>query len=330
MPYDVVSFGETMFRLTAPPGTRLENATNLQIYIGGTESNTLASLAHLDLKVAWLSALPDNPTGRNVVRELRSHGVDTSSVMWTEAASRLGTFYVEEAVGPLGIQVYYDRANSACALIDSEAVDYTVVDTARMLHLTGITPALGKQTSIVFQRLLELARARQVPLSFDVNYRAKLWSAAEAARQIEEACRQANILFCSLLDAAELWGFTGDAEAVLRQMDGRFGSEGKRLVLTLGSEGSAQLENGNYTYEPAFATEGTFRFGSGDAFDAGYIYAYLDGSLYREMQQAHGTTALAFGNALAALKRCIPGDIAIIGPSDVRRLLESQEGRRFR
>ena len=330
MPYDVVSFGETMFRLTAPTGARLENASNLQIYIGGTESNTLASLGRLDFRVAWLSALPDNPTGRNVVRELRSHGIDTSSVVWAGGASRLGTFYVEESLGPLGIQVYYDRADSACALVDPEAVDYTVVDTARMLHLTGVTPALGEQTRTVFKRLLERARAKQVPLSFDVNYRAKLWPVEAAAQEIEEACKQAHILFCSMLDAAELWGFIGSAEGVLRQMDKRFGAEGKRLVLTLGSDGSAQLQNGIYTHAPAFATEGRFRFGSGDAFDAGYIYASLDGPLYNEMQREHGTTALTFGNALAALKRSIPGDIAIISPVDVRALLQKQEGRRFR
>ena len=332
MPFDVVSFGETMFRLTVPESTRLESATHLQIYIGGTESNTLASLARLNFHVTWLSALPDNPAGRNVVRELRSHGIDTSSVVWAGAASRLGIFYVEESVGPLSIQVYYDRANSACALVDPEAIDYTLVDTARMLHLTGITPALGEQTRVVFQRLLARAQAKKVPLSFDVNYRAKLWSADIAARQIEEACRQASILFCSKLDATELWGFTGNSEAILQQMHKRFSMPGeeKTLVLTLGSEGSAQLQNGCYTHEYAFPTEGTFRFGSGDAFDAGYIYAHLGGPLYHEMQQEHSTTALAFGNALAALKRCIPGDIAIISPADVKALLQKQEGRRFR
>ena len=332
MPYDVVSFGETMFRLTAPTGTRLENASQLQIYIGGTESNTLASLARLNLHVAWLSALPDNPTGRSVVRELRSHGIDTSSVVWAAATSRLGTFYVEESPPPLGIHVYYDRANSACALVDPEAIDYSLIDTARMLHLTGITPALGEQTRTVFKRLLARAQEKGIPLSFDVNYRAKLWSASIAAQQIEEACRQANILFCSMLDAAELWGFIGNAETVLRQMSKRFciPDTDKTLVLTLGSKGSAHLRHGNYAYEQAFATEGTFRFGSGDAFDAGYIYAYLDGPLYREMQREHGTTALAFGNALAALKRCIPGDIAVISPAEVKALLQKQEGRRFR
>jgi len=332
MPFDVVSFGETMFRLTVPGSTRLESATNLQIYIGGTESNTLASLARLNFHVTWLSALPDNPAGRNVVRELRSHGIDTSSVVWTSAASRLGIFYVEESAGPLGIQVYYDRANSACALIDPDAIDYTLVDTARMLHLTGITPALGERTSIVFQRLLARAQEKGVPLSFDVNYRAKLWSAGTAAQQIEEACRQASILFCSKLDATELWGFIGSTESILQQMHERFSSSGqkKTLVLTLGSEGSAHLYNGSYTHEHALPTEGTFRFGSGDAFDAGYIYAYLDGPLYREMQQEHGTSTLAFGNTLAALKRCIPGDIAIISPADVKALLQKQEGRRFR
>ncbi|GAC1469650.1 MAG: bifunctional 2-dehydro-3-deoxygluconokinase/2-dehydro-3-deoxygalactonokinase [Ktedonobacteraceae bacterium] len=334
MSFDVVSFGETMFRLTVPEGRRLENTSSLQVHIAGTESNMLAGLARLNLKVVWLSALPDNPTGRNVARELRSHGVDTSSVVWTDAASRLGTFYVEESAEPLGIQVYYDRANSACALVDPESIDYALVNTARMLHLTGITPALGEHTRIVFQRLLERARAHKVPLSFDVNYRAKLWSAEMAAQQIEEACRQAAILFCSMLDATELWGFTGDAEAVLRQMEARFGTPGenKTLVLTLGSRGSAHLHNGSYGYEQAFSTQGRFRFGSGDAFDAGYLYAYLNELPSQEMQQEMDTeiTALTFGNALAALKRCIPGDIATISLSDVHALLRRHEGQRFR
>ncbi|GAC1350101.1 MAG: hypothetical protein NVSMB27_29420 [Ktedonobacteraceae bacterium] len=86
-----------------------------------------------------------------------------------------------------------------------------------------------------------------------------------------------------------------------------------------------------YETEPAFPTDGTIRFGSGDAFAAGYIYAYLEGQLYRELREAYGVTALSFGNALAALKRCIAGDIAVITPQEVCLLLEKQEGKkRFR
>jgi 2-dehydro-3-deoxygluconokinase len=332
MPGDIVSFGETMLRLTAPGDSRLETTPLLQVHVAGSESNTLACLARLHVRVSWLSALPATPMGRHVETELRRHGIDTSEVIWSANMSRVGTFYAEEGSAPLGVQVYYDRANSACALIDPEAVNYRVVDTARMLHLTGITPAVSENARAVFRRFLAYARERQVPLSFDVNYRARLWSTQEAARQLEDACRQAHILFCARADAAEIWGFTGTPEEILRQMAEHFkGTDtNKTLVLTLGSEGSAHLHNGEYVYAPAIATEGNVRFGSGDAFAAGYLYASLNGPLYQEMQQAYDIGPLIFGNALAALKRCIVGDIAVITPDDVRALLQSQKGRRFR
>ncbi|GCE19260.1 sugar kinase [Dictyobacter kobayashii] len=296
MPVDVVSFGETMFRLTTTGGSRLEIAPALNIYVGGSESNTLASLARLNYRVTWLSGLPDNPMGKHVETELRSHGIDTGAISWASATARLGTFYVEEAPLPLGLQVYYDRANSACALIDPEAVAYNMVDEARMLHLTGITPALSANTRQVFQRLLERAQARQVPLSFDVNYRAKLWSPGEATRQIEQACQQARILFCASADASELWGFHGNAETVLHQMAERFGID-KTLVLTMGSEGSAQLDHGKYAQAAIFPTEGKARFGSGDAFDAGYLYAYLGGPLYQDLAAQRGSAGLTPSNS---------------------------------
>ncbi|GCE26886.1 2-keto-3-deoxygluconate kinase [Dictyobacter alpinus] len=332
MPVDVISFGETMFRLTTPVGNRLESTPSLDIHVGGSESNTLASLARLNYRVSWLSCLPDNPLGRHVERVLRSHGIDVSQIVWAAPTARLGTFYVEEAPRPIGLQVYYDRANSACALIDPDAVNYQLVDNARLLHLTGITPALSTQARTVFQRLLDRARAQQVPLSFDVNYRAKLWSASEAATQLEAACQQASILFCSYADATEIWNFQGDPQTVLHQMANRFGSD-KALVLTLGSEGSAHLDHGKYTHVSVFDTGGHARFGSGDAFDAGYLYAHLKGPLYQELaeqQTGPHLTPLTFGNALAAFKRCIPGDIAIIRPEDVKTLLQRETNKRFR
>jgi 2-dehydro-3-deoxygluconokinase len=339
MASDVVSFGETMLRLSPPSGVRLEEASTLHVYVAGTESNTLACLSRLHLRTIWVSALPLTPLGKHVESELRRHGVNTEHVVWMGSNTRLGIFYAEEAPNPLGLQVYYDRAHSTCALIDPEAVDLSVVDSARMLHLTGITPALSDRAREVFTRFLHRARQKSIPLSFDVNYRTKLWSVHEAAASLEEACQQADVLFCTHADAAELWGFTGSAESVLRQMAGRFAAHttSKTLVLTLGSEGSAQLQDDIYSTEPAFPTEGTARFGSGDAFAAGYLYAHLEGELYREMCEERrengepGVTALTFGNALAALKRCIAGDIASITPQEMRALLQKQEGNsRFR
>src|SRR5579859_351385 len=332
MSTDIVSFGETMLRLTAPNNTRLESTPQLQVYVGGTESNTLACLARLNLKATWISALPANPLGRHIDTELRSHGVDTSHVVWAEPGSRLGIFYVEEAALPLGLQVYYDRAHSACSLIEPDTLDLSFIDEARLLHLTGITPALSDRTREVFRRMLARAHASHIPLSFDVNYRAKLWSATQAAAGIEEACQQASILICARADATELWGLTGTPQDILGQMAQRFttSKDPRRFVLTLGSEGSAQFYDGLYTEEPAIPTTGAIRFGSGDAFAAGYLYAYLNGPLYQELHEERNISALRFGNALAALKRCIVGDIAVITPEDVRTVLRRESGGRFR
>src|SRR5260370_27783691 len=113
----VISFGETMLRLTPPVGTRLEQAERFTAYVAGAESNALACLARLGLHATWISALPSNPLGRVVEAALRSHGVDLSRVVWRSESERLGIFYAEESPSPIGTLVHYDPSDSACARI---------------------------------------------------------------------------------------------------------------------------------------------------------------------------------------------------------------------
>lgn len=320
--YDVVSFGETMLRLSPRPGERLETAEALHPYVAGTESNTLCCLARLGLHCCWLSALPMNPAGRRVYSQVTSHGVDTSHITWANADSRLGLFYAEESAEPLGTQVFYDRTDSAVARISPQDIPYKVIQRARLLHLTGITPALSPQAHEVFMVLLRKASDAGVEISFDVNYRAKLWSASEAADVLADACGLANYLFCTCEDAEDLWGITGNPESVLRQLAARFG-EWKTIAITLGRDGSAHLVRGKFEHAAAVPSTGSYRFGSGDAFAAGYLYARLSNS------DAPSRDALVYGNAAAALKRAIPGDIAAINPEELARIV-SPESVRFR
>ena len=328
----IVSFGETLLHLSSPYGVRLEEASSFSCFVGGSESNTLACLARLGLETIWISALPSHPLGRRVETELRQYGINTAHVVWADSTARLGLYYALEAPNPLGHQVYCDRTFSACALINPDAVDVSVVDGARMLHLTGITLALGEGPRQVFRRLLQRAREQGVPVSFDVNYRSKLWSPDEAARGIEEACQQARLLLCTRNDAEAIWGIRGSAQSVLQQLAQRFPGDGNRktIVLTLGHEGAADLADNDYREEPAYPTEGAFRFGSGDAFTAGYLYAYLEGALYRELCATGNVTPLTFGNAFAALKRCLAGDIASITQEEVKQLLQGKNRNLFR
>jgi len=324
----VISFGETMLRLAPAPGKRLEQADQFTAYVAGTESNTLACLARLGMHATWLSALPANPPGRGLAAVLRGHGVDLSRVIWHGEEERLGIFYSEELPAPIGTPVFYDRAGSAFSNIDPGALDLSGLEGAQLLHLTGITPALSDNTRAVFSRLLQFAERAGMQLSFDVNYRRKLWGPPEAAAGIEDACRQASILICTRDDAATLWALTGEPEKVLRGIAGMFGASSKTLVLTLGSEGAAELRDGTYTRQEALPAEGSHRFGSGDAFAAGYLYAYLGGERYLSLSQQVEATPLLYGNALAALKRGIAGDIAVVTPGDVETVIKGQT--RFR
>lgn len=332
MSIDVVSFGETMLRFLPENEERIEHAKAFQTFVAGSESNTLACLARLGMKTTWLSALPFNPLGKHIEAELLRHGVNTAHVVWLGEHERVGTFYTEEAPSPLGVQLYYDRKHSACTLVNPDSVPYTALADARLLHLTGITPALADSTREIFRRLLHTASEYQLPLSLDVNYRSKLWHTAEAAAELEEACQQASLLFCTRSDAIRLWGLTGSPESMLLELAQRFSKRdaARTIILTLGSEGAAQLKNGVYSFEPAFPTEGKERFGSGDAFSAGYLYAYLRGELYPGLEEKYQVTPLALGNAFAALKRCIMGDIATITPQDIRAFFQQKEGMHFR
>jgi len=332
MAIDVVSFGETMLRFLPANEERIEHARTFHAFVAGSESNTLACLARLGMKTTWLSALPFNPLGKHIEAELLRHGVGTAHVVWLGEHERAGTFYTEEAPAPLGVQLYYDRKHSACTIVNPDSVPYTALADARLLHLTGITPALSDNTREVFRRLLHTASEYQLPFSLDVNYRSKLWHTSEAAAGIEEACRQASLLFCTRSDAIRLWGLAGSPESMLREIAQRFAKRDvvRTIILTLGSEGAAQWENGVYSFEPAFPTEGRERFGSGDAFSAGYLYALLGGELYREVDEEYHATPLTFGNAFAALKRCIMGDIATITPQDIRAFFQQSEETHFR
>ena len=324
--YDVIGFGETMLRLTPPLGGRLEEAHSLTPYVAGTESNTLCGMARLGANCAWVSVLPDNPLGRKVAGELRRHGVGTSLVTWAGEDARLGTFYVEEAPDPAGTRVYYDRAGSAFSQLDPDLLDLRTLNDARILHLTGVTPALGSGPRTAFSRYLRKAVDSGVEVSFDANYRAKLWEPEEAAAGMEEACQAAAVLICSREDASTLWGMEGDPERVLRAMERRFGRD-KTLVLTLGGEGAAQLHCKEYDFAPCFPSKGEVRFGSGDAFAAGYLHAHLGGEHYEKTRENLGATPLLFGNAMAALKRCLAGDMPAVEPGEVLEVLRGHKGR---
>jgi 2-dehydro-3-deoxygluconokinase len=304
--YDLVAFGETMIRLSTPLGQRLETSTTLDIGIGGAESNVAIALARLGRRVAWSSVLPRNPFGLRISAELRRHQVDDRQISWVDQG-RVGVYYLDSGAPPRPTHVIYDRAASAIALCDPDAIDTSLATRARMLHLTGITPALSASCAEITRRFAKRAGEANVPLSFDVNYRARLWSPQQAAATLEPLCAAATVLFCGRNDARTLWGIDGSNDAVLTELAQRFGAA--TTVLTLGDEGAlVRTQAGEIVHEAAPTVQVVDKVGAGDAFAAGFLHGYFDGDIPH---------ALRLGVALASLKMTIHGDLALISAREL-------------
>jgi 2-dehydro-3-deoxygluconokinase len=316
MPYDFLTLGETMLRLSTPDNQRLSQITSLDVEIGGTESNVAVALSRLGLKTAWLSRLPDNALGKRVVSELNFHGVDTSGVRFAPN-ERLGTYFIELAVPPRPNRVIYDRANSAASRMTTADVNFDLIASARWFHMTGITPALSDSCRQMTADALRFARERGIMTSFDVNYRALLWPTEEAGRALEPMIQGLDVIFVAHRDAIALFGANEDAESAARELRVRF--KCKTLVLTLGESGAITCaEVLTHVPQAHHVPQIVDRIGAGDAFDAGFIAARSWGKSVEE--------AVRYGNAMSALKITIPGDLALVTRDEVEQLIAGAKG----
>lgn len=301
-----------MWRLSPPGGERLEQAHQLDIHVGGAESNVAAGLARLGKRVAWWSRLPDSALGRHVAQAVRAHGVDISGVAW--GAGRLGTYFVEFAPAPRPTQVIYDRATSAASRMQPGDFDWEPLKTAGWLHLTGITPALSASCLATVRHAIQVARNANIPISFDLNYRAKLWTPEQASLILDELAAGCSLVIAARRDVETLFHIAGEPEAAMRRLHERWNQA--TVVLTDSANGTGAYDGDRAYHAPAFAVPHPIRIGAGDAFDAGLLVALMESKSLAE--------ALRYGNAVAALKLTMPGDIALVTRQEVETFLSNQ------
>jgi 2-dehydro-3-deoxygluconokinase len=321
MGFDLVALGEVMLRLSAPPPERLEQAVALNVQIGGSEANVAAACARLGMRTALITALPAaHPWADRAVRELTSHGVDCSGVRRPDG-TRMGLYFLEYAPAPRPIRIHYDRRDSAASRLTADDIDWSILRGARLLHLSGITPALGQGPRAVIRRALTEAAAAGVAVSFDVNYRSRLWTPKEARQFLAEVLPAVRYLFVGSDDAETVFELRGPASAVLKGF--RALSPRATIALTLGEAGSVVLD-GDAEWAPRkrYAVTVVDRVGAGDAFAAGFLWAML-GSRGAQV-------AVDAATALAALKCTIWGDIALVSLHELAELMatDSTEIRR--
>lgn len=317
--YDVVTLGETMLRFTPPGFCRLGQATTMEIHVGGSESNTAIGLARLGRKVAWLSRLTNNPLGQHIESQIRLHGVDTSRVLWTDD-HRVGLYFLEPGSPPRSSQVIYDRANSAFSHFDASQLPAELFQpgVAKWMHVTGISCGVSQGACRLTERAVELARNAGWKISFDVNYRALLWSAEQAKRQLAPLFRSADLVFTAARDLKKLWGIQIN-ESDQRGFDPLLSlRSGRTTVVTLGSFGAAACsDQSGLVMQPIKPVVPIGRLGGGDAFSAGFLHSWLD--------RDDLALALRWATTVATFKYSIPGDIPWIDRREIERALESEE-----
>jgi 2-dehydro-3-deoxygluconokinase len=313
-----------MLRLTAPQHSRLHAAATLDVSLGGAELNVAVALANLGVSTEWVSALPDNPLGRRVVDELRRHGVDTGHVVWKPEA-RLGLYFLEEGAYPRPSQVLYDRQGSAITRMVEGDVDWgEALRDARVLHVTGITPALCDSCRQRTEEAVRAAGAAGVKVSLDTNYRSKLWSPAEAQECLEALLGDVNLLFTSPSDLEAVFGRSGAPEDMAAELRSRYSLEA--VALSLRVPGSAQgrlcrqslLLTDRLWASEAVEHDVVDALGAGDAFTAGVLYGWLQGD---------PLLGLRMGDTLAAMKQTVPGDLADFTLAEVEAVMSAPSAR---
>jgi len=269
MAFDVVTFGETMGSIRSAGLLRHGGAMSMSL--GGAESNVAIGLARLGHAVRWGGRLGDDDVGAFALRTLRSEGVDTSTVA-RDPDRATGILLVEKRVADISRVAYY-RAFSAGSAVGVADVRESFDASTRVLHLTGITPALSESAAEAVLWAAGRARELGVLVSFDVNYRARLWSRGAARSVLTGIAALADVVFASE-DELDLIA-EGDDEGA--RVHALLDAGAREVVVTRGGAGCSVLTTSESATAAARGVPVVDTIGAGDAFTAGYLSALLDG-----------------------------------------------------
>jgi 2-dehydro-3-deoxygluconokinase len=269
-PVEVVTLGETMALLSAPGIGLLRHATSLNISCGGAESNLAIGVARLGHHVAWVGRTGADEFGALVRRSIAAEGVDCRVIV--DPAGPTGLM-VKARRTPTVTQVNYYRSGSAGSRLAPDDVDPAVLAAARVVHLTGITPALSASARAATRFAVTTARDAGVMVSVAVNYRRALWSPEAAAVELTDLVGLADIVFASEAEAAMLvpGGSAEDLAAGLAALGPR------QVLVTRGADGACAVIDGLLLTADAVPVVAIDPVGAGDAFAAGYLSGLLDG-----------------------------------------------------
>lgn len=270
-PY-LVTLGETMALLTAEQPGPLAHVSAMGLGIGGSESNVAIGVQRLGGNAVWCGRVGADSLGQLVQREIRAEGV---TVRITEDPAAPTGLMLKERRTVATQKVSYYRAGSAGSRLSSVDLDPLLIAGASILHLSGITPALSGSAAAAVRQAMELAREQGVTVSFDLNYRANLWSAAAAGQSYRALIPLADVVFAGDEEAALAVGSAEDPVELAKRLANLGPAQ---AVIKLGSEGAVASIDGEIFHQAAVPVQPVDTVGAGDAFVAGYLTELMAGS----------------------------------------------------
>jgi len=319
--YDVVTFGEAMVRLSPPHFQRLEQTRSLDLTVGGAELNVAVGVTRFGMSSAWISRLPKNPLGYLIRDRAQEFGVDCSHLIWSEQG-RAGVYFLEFGASPRASSVLYDRSGSTISMVQPGEIDWAkILSESKHFHVSGITPALSASAAEVTVEALKAAKNSGCTVSYDLNYRKKLWSPQDAKKIQEPMMADIDILITTEEDTNVVFGIKEkDYQTVAERLAQTFNF--KIVAITLREDLSVwrnkwtaiAYQDGNIFRDRTYEVEIVDRVGAGDSFTAGFLYGWL---MDKDVEKG-----VRYGNAFAALKHTFPGDFNWSTGQEVEALLK--------
>ncbi|NLM14185.1 MAG: sugar kinase [Epulopiscium sp.] len=293
---ELITFGESMVLFN--PGSKgpLRYVNDFKKTIAGAESNVAIGLARLGHEVGWFSKLGDDEFGRYIKATIRGEGVDVSRVR-VDSEHNTGLIF-KERFAHVNPNVYYYRKNSAAANMTPEDLDEEYIKSAKILHLTGITPALSKSARETVYKAIKIAKDNGVLISFDPNIRLKLWSVQEAKPVLLKIAESADIIFPGIDEGKLLLGLKNPEEIAKSFID--MGC--KIVAVKLGKEGCYVANEDKAEYVAGYPVEEVEdTVGAGDGYAAGFLSGILRNLSITECAQ--------YANGVGAMATLVSGDM---------------------
>jgi 2-dehydro-3-deoxygluconokinase len=269
---EVVTIGETMALIQAHSPGPLQHARGLDLGMGGSESNFAIAIRRLGIPVTWVGRVGVDSLGDYIRRELAAEQIDAHVVADPDA--RTGLMIKERRTMTMQ-KVWYYREGSAGSRLSPQDLPVDKIRRARLLHVTGITPALSESAAAAIDHAIETARDAGTVVAFDVNYRSTLWAPGAAGEVFRELAARADIVFAGHDEAALLVGPAEEPVELARKIADLGPAQ---VIIKLGERGCAAIIDGASYRVEAVAVDAVDTVGAGDGFVAGYLADWLEGA----------------------------------------------------